>query len=100
MTIKIVRDAILCGYWKMRRKRNLHGCWKSKNSGEIVEERNRFFFLKFQAWIFLAGVKKNETTFGEEGIYNRCSGNDVSFWRMIVERFVEEQLLWLGRGKS
>lgn len=51
----------------MRRERNLHDCWKSKNSGEILEERNKFFFfLKFQVWMFLAGVKKNETTSGRK----------------------------------
>lgn len=100
MTIKIVRDAILCNYWRMRRERNLHDCWKSKNSGEILEERNKFFFFEIPSLDVSGRCKEERNDFGEEGIYNRCSGNDVSFWRMIVQRFVEEQLLWLGKGKS
>lgn len=40
------------------------------------------------------GAKKNETK--RKGIYNRCSGNDIPFWRMIVE----EELHWLEEEKA
>lgn len=55
------------------------------------------FFLRFQVWIFLAGTEvQRRTKRVRKGIYNRCSGNDIPFWRMIVE----EELHWLEEEKA